>query len=457
MIKRQSLIKLSASITMVAVFAASFSGSLQASAQSSVYWGAYISGSTYGLNPATGLAYGNPPWDLNTWDLFEAHAGKKMSIFHWGSPWYASNAWPYGYFPFPTSLATAIRNRGAIPMLDWSSFDLSVGSGSLNQPRFALSTIINGTHDAYIRQWAADAKAWGYPMFLRFDWEMNGNWFPWSEQVNGNTPGQYVAAWRHVHDIFTAAGASNITWVWAPNIGSTGSTALAALYPGDAYVDWTGLDGYNKYSSWLAFNQVFAASGITWLYNSYQEVLSVAPSKPIMLAEFASLEAGDGGAKKAAWITDALSAQIPANFPAIKAILWFNWNADAGSSFVIESSAAAQAAFAAGIASSAYAANDFGSLPLGTKIQPLNAAQPTNTPASTQTSTAAPTQTSTAAPSQTSTAAPSRTSTAAPTQTSTAAPSRTSTAAPTQTSTAVPSRTSTAAPTARATQNHRKH
>src|SRR5258707_7843189 len=101
MTKRYSFIKFSASLGMVAVFAASFSGSLHASAPSSVYWGAYISGSTYGINPATGLAYGNPPWDMTPWDLFEAHAGKKVSIFHWGSPWYASNAWPYGYFPFP--------------------------------------------------------------------------------------------------------------------------------------------------------------------------------------------------------------------------------------------------------------------------------------------------------------------------------------------------------------------
>ena len=31
---------------------------------------------------------------------------------------------------------------------------------------------------------------------------MNGWWWPWSEQLNGNNPGEFVAAWRHVHDIF---------------------------------------------------------------------------------------------------------------------------------------------------------------------------------------------------------------------------------------------------------------
>jgi hypothetical protein len=69
-------------------------------------------------------------------------------------------------------------------------------------------------------------------------------------------------------------------------------------------VDWTCLDGYNKYDAWLGLNSIFTGSGTNWLYDSYQEVLSVAPSKPIMIGETASLEAGDGGAKKASWIND---------------------------------------------------------------------------------------------------------------------------------------------------------
>ena len=109
------------------------------------------------------------------------------------------------------------------------------------------------------------------------------------------------------------------------------------------------------------------------MQNSYQQVLAVAPQKPMMLAEVASLEAGDGGGKKATWITDALTSAIPTSFPAIKAVVWFNWNADPGSSFVIESSAKSQAAFRAAIGTSTYAANNFASLPAGSKIQPLAA------------------------------------------------------------------------------------
>ena len=73
-----------------------------------------------------------------------------------------------------------------------------------------------GRHDAYIRSWARDLKRFGNPVFLRFAQEMNGNWYPWAEDANGNKPGEYARMWRHVHDIFTAEGATNVKWVWCP-------------------------------------------------------------------------------------------------------------------------------------------------------------------------------------------------------------------------------------------------
>jgi hypothetical protein len=74
---------------------------------------------------------------------------------------------------------------------------------------------------------------------------MNGVWYPWSERVNGNHAGDYVKAWRHVHDLFDQAGATNVIWAWAPNIVRPAPrTKLASLYPGDDYVDWVGMTGY---------------------------------------------------------------------------------------------------------------------------------------------------------------------------------------------------------------------
>jgi beta-mannanase len=248
-------------------------------------------------------------------------------------------------------------------VLSWSSQSIP---SSLEEPDFQLSDVIEGRYDSYISEFATAAKNWGHPFFLRFDWEMNGSWFPWAEGVNGNRSGEFVTAWRHVHDIFTAVGASNVSWVWCPFVDPGHSLqGLASLYPGDAYVDWTGLDGYNWGTNpasprgWKSFGQLFDAS--------YRQITErIAPSKPLMIGEMGSSE--DGGSK-GAWIKEAL-ADVPAEYPDIRALLWFD-KFDDNMDWPIETSTAATAAFAEGVQRSAYAGASFGSL-AGAAIQPLS-------------------------------------------------------------------------------------
>jgi hypothetical protein len=61
--------------------------------------------------------------DIAAWHLFEAHAGKKVSILHWGQPWYHASRGSAGYVPFNAGLMSAVRSDGAIPLLDWGSWD----------------------------------------------------------------------------------------------------------------------------------------------------------------------------------------------------------------------------------------------------------------------------------------------------------------------------------------------
>jgi len=112
-----------------------------------------------------------------------------------------------------------IRQHGSIPLVTWEPGDGEV-LNKANQPAYSLKNIINGNFDSYITQWARLAKAWGNPFFLRFAHEMNGNWYPWSEGVNGNATGDYAKAWRHVHDIFVREGVTNATWVWHQILGA---------------------------------------------------------------------------------------------------------------------------------------------------------------------------------------------------------------------------------------------
>jgi hypothetical protein len=315
----------------------------------SIYWGAYVEGrQTY--SDLYGGTWSNAPWcDPGTQcplPRFESNAGKRVSIEHWGQCWGCT---------FDSGIANVVVGRGDIPAVDWAS-DSSISDAA----------IASGTADSYLTSMAVAMKAFAHPIFLLFDEEMNGSWYPYSPGVNGNTAASFVAAWRHIHDIFAQVGATNVTWVWCPNVDAGTLTPMSQLYPGDGYVDWTGLNGYNwGGTQWQSFSSVFSGS--------YNALLQIAPSKPIMIGEFASEE---NGGSKAAWITDALGTQIPQNFPKIKAVLWFNWRIyEKGQywNWEIESSSASQQAFANAIASPYFAAGgSFANLPPLSKLQPLS-------------------------------------------------------------------------------------
>jgi beta-mannanase len=225
----------------------------------------------------------------------------------------------------------------------------------VNEPDFQLSDVIAGTYDPYIRSFAAAAKSWGHPFFLRFDHEMNGNWFEWSERVNGNGPGQYVAAWRHVHDVFTSVGATNATWVWCPNVNiSHELQSFHSLYPGGDYVDWTCMDGFNWGHSvlspgWMSFGKIFRST--------YRKIAKLAPSKPMIIGETAS---SDRGGSKAAWIRD-MFRSLAKGFRKIHGLIWFDVN-DRNTHWPIETSRSATRAFRNGIRRRLYAANAYADL-----------------------------------------------------------------------------------------------
>jgi len=298
---------------------------------------------------------------------FERLASKPMSVVAFGRPFEDCSTGGCRFDGFPTAVMQRIRNRGSIPFLSWSSasYPLRSGEGS-----FDLRELIAGRYDPLIRSFAIEARAWGHPFFLRFDWEMNGNWFPWGQRVQGNTPHQFIAAWRHVHRIFTAVGADNATWVWCPNIDPTHFwTNVSSLYPGNGYVDWTCLDGYNwgrtrsaraaARSGWRSFSALFRST--------YREIVDrVAPSKPMIIGEVSS---NDSGGSRAAWIINMFDA-LERSYPDVRGFVWYDesdhWN------FHLRAGSPAARAFAAGVRSPVFAANVFCRLS-GSRVPPPSA------------------------------------------------------------------------------------
>jgi len=238
---------------------------------------------------------------------------------------------------FPAADANTVIESGATPEITWEPWNPADG---VNQPAYSLSAITAGNYDSYILTWAQEIRAWGHQLMLRFAEEMNGNWTPWSEGVNGNGPGSFVAAWDHVHALFTAAGANNVTWVWSPSVVYSGSTPLSELWPGNSEVNAVALDGYNwgpvhPASGWQTFSQIFQES-----IGQVQQLTQ----DPLYIGEVASTELGGN---KAAWITD-MFATLEAS-PEIKGFVWFDFEKE--TDWPIDSSPESLAAFRAGLAS----------------------------------------------------------------------------------------------------------
>jgi membrane-bound metal-dependent hydrolase YbcI (DUF457 family) len=259
--------------------------------------------------------------------------------------------------PFVPSELRAVWRRGAVPLVSWEPWTLA-GRG------FPLSAIADGRYDGYLRRAAQAAAAWGKPILLRFAHEMNGTWYPWGRGRPGNTPGIYKAAWRHLVGIFRAAGAENVQWVWTPNVDGGGSYPFQSYFPGDRWVDWVGLDGFNwaKRGSWESFTDLFASS---------YDTLSRITSRPMIIAETGSSQS-DGN--KAAWVSSALREELP-RFSGIRAVVWFS-DPVGGVDFRVDSSPGALRAFRSGIASPTYGLTRSGLLSTPADLPHRTAAPP---------------------------------------------------------------------------------
>lgn len=272
---------------------------------SSLQWGAYVGDDT--SNATT----------------FESEVGAKMNMQAIFVGWGNDNG------PFPSQYASTVANQGQTLAIFWEPSD---NSGSLTEPSYNYNSITSGAWDSYFIAFAAAAKAYGGPVILVPFAEMNGNWDPWDGTVNGNSSASFIAAWQHMHSFFTSD--SNVKWAWDVNSDSEPdipSNSVASYYPGSSYVDYVGEDVFNFDNPWESFAQIA------------QPTLSQLQTygKPIYIFSMASQQ----GTQKAAWITDALTVQIPKD--GIAGWIWFNQNKE--ENWLIDSDPASLTAFEAGI------------------------------------------------------------------------------------------------------------
>ncbi len=238
-------------------------------------------------------------------DLYESKISREVSVvmlfINWGEAFSEQD-------PLRDA-CDMIRKRGSIPMITW-------------QPPGSLDNIINGNEDVYIIPFAANTVSYGKPIFIRFGHEMNGNWYTWSGSRNGSdeaATNKYINAWKHVHDIFNNAGATNVNWVWCVNRISVPDepwNAPEKYYPGDNYVDWVGFDGYAGISS----SDNDPTKQFSTIYSTLE---SLYPNKPMMIGEMAC--GTFDATTKPEWISKVFY-DIEHQWTNIKLYVWFNIN-----------------------------------------------------------------------------------------------------------------------------------
>lgn len=231
-----------------------------------------------------------------------------------------------------------LKAFGGVPMVTWEPVQPSSGYPAAN-----LADVAAGAYDAQIREAALLGKEFGSEVLIRFAHEMNISASLWGPGEDGNVGDNYVEAWRHVVSIFREEGAANVKWVWSPNV-DWGGVPFTQYFPGDEWVDYVALDGYNwgtvGTERWQSVSTLFGPSYAT---------LTQLSGRPVIIAETSS---GETGGSKAQWIREGFLHTIPEQLPRVSAVVWFN--AVAEEDWRIDTSQSALEAYREVVANSLY-------------------------------------------------------------------------------------------------------
>jgi hypothetical protein len=228
------------------------------------------------LNPI-GAAKGSFVAETQALPSLQAAIGRPLTLLHL---YVGFNNLP------PVAQLRTIDSNGSLPILDWAC------------PPSAAA-VVSGSDDTQITAEAQALKSFGRPVFLRWCWEMNLV----ASHPGVESPATFVAAWRHIWTIFQNVGATNVSFVWCP---ARSGHDPRPYYPGDGYVDWIGVDGYDRTGTGT-FDSIFGAFYATWSVHA----------KPMMV-----VETGSPASNQVAYL-DSVATEMP-NMPLFKGFVYFD-------------------------------------------------------------------------------------------------------------------------------------
>ena len=259
--------------------------------------------------------------DPATVDAHIASVGRAPAIWSVWSDW--GNTGPenvVGSREFPTTMANYLKTKGIVPMIVWEPVNPSAQTDCQNWSNAAVNS---GKYDQYIRDWAQAAKDFGGRVIVRFMHEMNLPYFIWGVNRCTNSYASIKSAWKRVWNIFRGpdgVGATNVKFLWSVS----GKGYVSNLYPGDAYVDYTGLTAFNwgdptPAGSWAAWRSMVAA------FTPTMTALLNVSTKPIIAAEVGSAppDPSCSTCSKYNWIKNGYPA-VRNKWPRVKAIVYMD-------------------------------------------------------------------------------------------------------------------------------------
>jgi len=274
-----------------------------------------------------GIYYGNQGWQLAQVRDMESWQGKAFAVLSVITNWCDSQEAMDRLF---AAQLVNIWDNHNVPLISWEPNLCSEGQ----TPGDVEVRAAQGRYDRYIETWADRLKIFlsgpdgvfgsrdDRRAYLRMAHEMNGDWYRWGAPMGRNRPADYIAMWKRVRGIFDAKGLdpAHVQWMWCVNHTDNGGFAAEAYYPGDEYVDWVAVDGYNwgETESWSDWTP---PPGV---YDAMIRRLRALTGKPLAIPEYATTSVTASGpdvGAKSQWIADAHAYVLAGD---IRMVVWFN-------------------------------------------------------------------------------------------------------------------------------------
>ena len=208
-------------------------------------------------------AAGHEDGNANLVNAFNNLAGKKIGVAYFSDNWFDG-------IHFPLDKCISIRTTGAVPFIRIQNW-IREGDELSDAGPYTHKNIIAGMFDSDLREYAQAAKSFGTTLMIEYGVEVNGDWFPWSQEG----PGPYKAAYRHIVNLFREQGVTNVRWAF--HVDATDNNKGYKWYPGDDIIDWIGTSCYGAESN---------KGCIGTLQKIYDSFASISTAKPLGIFEW---------------------------------------------------------------------------------------------------------------------------------------------------------------------------